>query len=42
LMGLQWLVFSVLWVVKTARKLFRFLVRITMREKEQAELDEKH
>ncbi|KAJ6489534.1 hypothetical protein C8R47DRAFT_1124693 [Mycena vitilis] len=46
LMGLQWLVFSILWVVKTARKLFRFLAHITMskRETEDSETDvnEKH
>jgi len=44
LMGLQFLVFSILWVVKTVRKLFRFLVGIVLREKEseESEINEKH
>lgn len=43
LMGLQFLVFSILWVVKSVRKLFRFLVCIFIREKdcEKAEMNEK-
>ncbi|KAJ7141374.1 hypothetical protein C8R44DRAFT_763285 [Mycena epipterygia] len=42
LMGLQWLVFIVLWVVKNLRKLFRFLARFVLREKQELEVDEKH
>ncbi|KAJ7873806.1 hypothetical protein B0H14DRAFT_3557003 [Mycena olivaceomarginata] len=43
LMGLQFLVFSILWVVKSVRKLFRFLVCIFIRERdcEKAEMNEK-
>jgi len=43
LMGLQFLVFGALWIVKTARKFFRFLARIAMRrETEEVEVNEKH
>ncbi|KAJ6521969.1 hypothetical protein DFH09DRAFT_1192127 [Mycena vulgaris] len=42
LMGLQFLVFSLLWLVKSVRKLFRFLVGLILREKEESEMDEKH
>ncbi|KAJ7091873.1 hypothetical protein B0H15DRAFT_883232 [Mycena belliarum] len=41
LMGLQFLVFSVLWVAKGVRRLFRFLVRLVARGTEPPESDEK-
>ncbi|KAJ7160894.1 hypothetical protein C8R46DRAFT_1105875 [Mycena filopes] len=42
LMGLQFLLFGILWIAKTVRKLFRFLVRIAaFREPETGELSEK-
>ncbi|KAJ7045903.1 hypothetical protein C8F04DRAFT_1066646 [Mycena alexandri] len=42
LLGLQFLVFGLLWIAKTVRKFFRFLVRIAaFREPEVAEMTEK-
>ncbi|KAJ7693397.1 hypothetical protein B0H17DRAFT_932950, partial [Mycena rosella] len=41
LMGLQFLVFSVLWVVKSVRKLFHFLICLVLRDKKGQEVNEK-
>ncbi|KAJ7497701.1 hypothetical protein FB451DRAFT_1212450 [Mycena latifolia] len=41
LMGLQFLVFSVLWVVKSVRKLLRFFVCLISRDTKGSELNEK-